>query len=38
MLKDCIGNQWARNADGSSLARLISTPLNSWDTAPVWRR
>jgi Tol biopolymer transport system component len=27
-----------KNADGSSLARLIKTPLTSWDTAPIWRR
>ena len=27
-----------KNADGSSLARLIKTPQNSWDSAPVWRR
>ena len=30
---------YVMNADGSSLARLpIKTPLNSWDSAPVWRR
>ena len=27
-----------KNADGSSLARLLKTPQNSWDSAPVWRR
>ena len=32
------GALYVMNADGSSLARLIKMPQNSWDSAPVWRR
>jgi TolB protein len=32
------GALYVMNADGSSPARLIKTPQNSWDSAPVWRR
>ena len=29
---------YVMNADGSFLAQLTTPPLNSWDSAPAWRR
>jgi len=32
------GALYVMNADGSALVRLTTPPVNSWDSAPVWRR